>query len=567
VGEIMASKKYGQEYGKDGMAPSGPADAPLGPGVLEQDPVTFEVVNSALHAICAEMKSIIMRTSFSPLLSLSADLSCALLDVRCNVIAQGVDIPVHLGAARYTGQAALKYYPPETWRDGDGVLLNDPYEGGTHLPDMSLLTPIFSQGILVGFALSRIHWPDIGGIAAGSSSVSDEIIKEGLRIPPIRILDEGAVREDVLRLILANVRVPGDRKGDFHAALAGHKRATERVIELCARYGTNVITRIMADTQAYSRRLVEARLRDLPDAEVVREETLDSDGVDPDAAPLVRVRIKKTGVRLIFDFTGSSPCVAGPINAPLPVTASAVFYTVLSFLGGDISPNSGVYAGVEIIAPENSIVHAAYPHPVVAANTETANRMADMLLGALGEAYPQLACAGSYGSACVYTMGGVVPESHRPFVHYETIGGGMGATAAGRGISGHRVHMGNTMNLPIEGMEASMPVRFIEYGIVRGSGGSGRHPGGDGVRKTIEVLTDHVRASVLGERTKTPAAGSSGGSAGALARFCIESADGARRELVAKSGPHRLMKGDRLVMVTAGGGGWGAHEPSDGSQA
>ncbi len=531
------------------------------PTVLERDPVTFEVVNSALHAICAEMKSVIMRTSFSPLLSLSADLSCALLDVHCNVIAQGVDIPVHLGAARYTGTAALARYPLDTWEDGDGVLLNDPYEGGTHLPDMSLLTPIFSRGAHVGFALSRIHWPDIGGIAAGSSSVSDEIIKEGLRIPPIKILERGRIREDVLRLILANVRVPADRKGDFHAALAGHARATERVLDLCMRYGESAVTEIMADTQRYSRRLVEARLRGLPDAEVEHAESLDGDGIDPDAAPLVKVRIRKAGSTLAFDFTGSSACVAGPINAPLPVTASAVFYTVLSFLGGEISPNSGVYEGVEIIAPEGSIVNATYPFPVVAANTETANRIADILLGALGKAYPELVSAGSYGSACVYTMGGINPAHGGPFVHYETIGGGMGGTAQGPGVSGHRVHMGNTMNLPIEGMEASMPVRFINYEIVRGSGGRGLHRGGDGVRKTVEALADNLEASVLGERTRTPAAGISGGADGGLASFEIRSPAGIRG-LAAKSGPHRLMKGDQLIMVTAGGGGWG-REPRE----
>ena len=493
------------------------------PTVLEQDPVTFEVVNSALHAICAEMKSVIMRTSFSPLLSLSADLSCALLDIDCNVIAQGVDIPVHLGAARFTGHAALARYPIETWKEGDGVLLNDPYEGGTHLPDMSLLTPIFSQGIHVGFALSRIHWPDIGGIAAGSSSVCDEIIKEGLRIPPIKILEQGNIREEVLRLILANVRVPSDRKGDFHAALAGHARATERVQELCDRYTPATIVKIMADTQEYSRRLVRAKLRELPDTEVSHEETLDGDGIDPDIAPFVKVRIKKTGADLLFDFTGSSPCVAGPINAPLPVTASAVYYTVLSFLGGDISPNSGVYAGVEILAPAGSIVNATYPFPVVAANTETANRIADILMGALGKAYPEMVSAGSYGSACVYTMGGIHPASARPFVHYETIGGGMGATASGDGVSGQRVHMGNTMNLPIEGMETAMPIRFINYEVVRGTGGDGKHIGGNGVRKTVEVLTDDIQASVLGERTRTPAAGIAGGQPGALGYFRLHS--------------------------------------------
>lgn len=526
------------------------------PSILERDPVTFEVVNSALHAICAEMKSIIMRTSFSPLLSLSADLSCALLDETCNVIAQGVDIPVHLGAARYTGKAALARYPVTTWHEGDGVLLNDPYEGGTHLPDMSLLTPIFAQQRLVGFALSRIHWPDIGGIAPGSSSVSDEIFKEGLRVPPIKVIERGQTREDILRLILANVRVPGDRNGDFRAALAGHGRATQRVKQLCERYGTDTIVEIMADTQTYSHRLVEAKLRDLPDAEIQCAESLDGDGIDCDAAPLIKVWIRKAGTSLTFDFSGSSPCVAGPINAPLPVTASAVFYTVLSFLGGDISPNSGVYADVEIIAPPGSIVNATYPHPVVAANTETANRIVDILLGALGVAYPRQVSAGSYGSACVYTIGGINPETDRPFVHYETIGGGMGASAAGPGVSGQRVHMGNTMNLPIEGMEASMPLRFIRYEIVRGTGGSGQYEGGCGVRKTVMALADGLRVSVLGERTRTPAVGVSGGGNGSLAAFRILTGQG-ERVLGAKSGPHVLAIGDCLDMTTAGGGGWG----------
>ncbi len=524
--------------------------------ILDRDPVTFEVVKSALYAICAEMKSVIMRTSFSPLLSLSADLSCAILDRDCNVIAQGVDIPVHLGAARFTGLSALKAFPRETWRQKDGVLLNDPYEGGTHLPDMSLLTPVFADGELIGFALSRIHWPDVGGIAAGSSSVCDEIIKEGLRVPPVKIIEGGVVREDVLRLILANVRVPADRKGDFQAALAGHARATERMLELCGRYGAAVVTGVMADTQSYSRRLVEGRLVELPDADVTNEETLDGDGIDADAAPLVKVRIRKTGTTMSFDFTGSSPCVRGPINAPIPITSAAVYYTVLAFVGGDIAPNSGVYAGIEIIAPEGTVVHATYPAPVVAANTETANRLVDILMGALAKAYPKRVSAGSYGSACVYTFGGFDPLRKRPFVHYETIGGGMGATAAGAGPSGLRVHMGNTMNLPIEGIEAALPVRYLNYEIVPTSAGNGLHAGGAGVRKTFETLVDGIEASVLGERTRTPARGVAGGGDGGLARFRLLSPAG-ERELAAKSGPHILARGDRLEMTTAGGGGWG----------
>lgn len=525
--------------------------------ILTSDPVTFEVVRNTLYATCAEMKSVIMRTSFSPLLSLSADLSCALLDLDCNVVGQGVDIPVHLGAAALSARAALRHFPAETWRDGDGILLNDPYEGGTHLPDVTLMTGLFPDGKLLGYVTSRIHWPDIGGIAAGSSSVTNEILKEGLRIPPVKVIEQHVVRDDILRLVLANVRVPEDRMGDFLAALAGHKRATQRMMELCDRYTADVVAAVMAESQEYSRRLVSARLRQLPDADVSHEETMDGDGIDPHTAPTVRVRVTKTGDRLKFDFTGSSPCVAGPINCSLPMTSAVVYYTVLALTGGDIAPNAGAYADVEIVAPAGTLMHAVYPYPVVAANTETSNRVVDIVMGALSKAYPERVAGGGYGSACVYTLGGIDPTRNgRRFVHYETIGGGMGATAHGPGASGIRVHMGNTMNLPIEGVEAALPVRFLEYRIVRESAGQGLHAGGCGVRKSLTALVDGIEASVLGERTLTPARGVAGGGDGALARFTLRTAGGVRR-LDAKSGPHRLDRNDVLEMTTAGGGGWG----------
>ena len=228
--------------------------------IIDRDPVTFEVVRSALYAICAEMKSVIMRTSFSPLLSLSADLSCALLDSKGKVVGQGRDIPVHLGAVPYTVQAAFKEFSIETWKDGDGVVLNDPYLGGTHLPDVSLIMPVFHKSRLHGFSISRVHWPDIGGIAAGSSSVCDDIIKEGLRIPPLRLVEGGKPRNDILNFILSNVRVPEDRHGDFRAMLAGAERAKRRLQELLNRHGAEVIAEVMSDTQTYSARLVRNRL-------------------------------------------------------------------------------------------------------------------------------------------------------------------------------------------------------------------------------------------------------------------------------------------------------------------
>ncbi|WP_454631631.1 hydantoinase B/oxoprolinase family protein [Bradyrhizobium cenepequi] len=525
--------------------------------IIDRDPVTFEVVRSSLYAICAEMKSVIMRTSFSPLLSLSADLSCALLDAHGNVVGQGRDIPVHLGAVPFTVRAAFAIFDVASWKPGDGVILNDPYAGGTHLPDVSLIMPIFHNEILCGFSLSRVHWPDVGGIAAGSSSVSNEIFKEGLRIPPLKIIERGQPREDILALILANVRVPQDRHGDFRAQIAGARRAELRVCELAERYGVEVLAEVMADAQTYSQRIVRRRLAALPDAVVEHEEALDGDGIDENCRPIVRARIEKKGDTFLVDFTGSSPCVAGPINSPFAVTASSVYYTLLSLAGGDIPPNNGVYEVASIIAPEGTIVNAAYPAPVVAANTETSNRLVDILLAAIAKVYPELVPAGSYGSACVYTLGGVHPATGRRFVHYETVGGGAGATARAVGANGIRVHMGNTMNLPIEAVEAALPVRFASYELVPESAGRGQHRGGAGVRKVIEILADGVEASVLGERTLTPAHGVAGGGNGDVARFGHWRVDGTSVSLSAKSGPHLLRKNERLEMITAGGGAWG----------
>lgn len=528
--------------------------------IIDRDPVTFEVVRSALYAICADMKHVIMRTSFSPLLSLSADLSCALLDANGCVVGQGRDIPVHLGAVPFTVRAVFDAFPIAGWRPGDGVIVNDPFAGGTHLPDVSLVMPIFHGERLCGFSLSRVHWPDVGGIAPGSSSVCDDIIKEGLRIPPLRIIEDGEPRPDILALVLANVRVPQDRYGDFRAQITGANRAAQRVRELAERFGADTLAEIMADAQTYSRRLLRRRLASLPDAEVEHEETLDGDGIDAAARPRIRVRIAKAGERFRVDFTGSSPCVRGPVNAPFAVTASSVYYTLLALAGGDVPPNQGVYDVADLVAPEGTIVNATYPAAVVAANTETSNRIVDVLLAALAKAYPGRVPAGSYGSACVYTLGGIEPRTGTRFVHYETVGGGGGATRNAAGASGVRVHMGNTMNLPIEAAEMTMPVRFLAYELVASSGGAGLHRGGAGVRKSVEILAEGIEASILGERTQSPAHGVSGGGSGQVARFTLSGRDGGRKELPAKSGPHRLQAGDRIEMMTAGGGGWGAAE-------
>lgn len=524
------------------------------------DPVTFEVVRSGLYAICEEMKSSIMRASFSPLLSLSADLSCALLDDEGNVVAQGNDIPVHLGAMPHSAQGILARYPAESWRPGDAVLCNDPYSGGSHLPDMTLLTGIFAEGALVGFAASRVHWPDVGGIAPGSSAVTDEIIKEGLRLPPIKIVKAGVVDDELWSVLFANVRVPQDRIGDFKAQIAGNNRGVERVEGLARRYGSATLMDILTATQDYSQQLIEATITGLPDGTYNATHHLDGDGYTEDTgdgALSIAVTITKSGKQMHCDFTGSAPQARGPMNAPLSVTTSACNYLLLALAGGEVQPNSGAYRPLTITAPEGTLVNPRYPAPVVAGNTEMSNRLVDLLLEALAPAAPELAIGASYGCAGVWAVGGVDPSRDRRFVHLETTGGGMGASADGPGLDGHRVHMGNTMNLPIEAVEAALPIRIETYELIDGSGGDGNHSGGMGARRSVHALVDDVQFSLLFERALHPAKGAAGGQSGRAARFFVRHPNGSEMPLSSKTLAGHLQAGDTLVMETAGGGGWG----------
>ncbi len=531
-----------------------------GLGAMGADPITFEVIRSGLYAICEEIKSHIMRASFSPLLSLSADLSCALLDRDGNVVAQGNDIPVHLGAMPFSARGILKRYPADTWQPGDAVLSNDPYSGGSHLPDMTLLSGAFADGKLIGFAASRVHWPDIGGSSPGSSAVTDEIIKEGLRLPPVRIVRAGEVNQELWSVLFANVRVPSDRIGDFKAQIAGNARGVERMEGLARRYGADVLVEILEATQQYSQRLIEAVIETIPDGTYRAEHHLDGDGYTHDRGDgpfAIAVTITKTGKTLHFDFTGTAAQARGPMNSAFSVTNSVCGYLMLALANGEVQPNSGAYRPLKVTAPEGTLVNPTYPAPVVAGNTEMSNRLVDLLLEALAPAVPQLAIGASYGCAGVWAVGGVDPRTARRFVHIETTGGGMGASRDGAGLSGHRVHMGNTMNLPIEAVEAGIPIRIDAYELIDESGGEGVHPGGMGSRRSVRALVDGVQFSLLFERALHPARGIAGGGAGAPARFFVRKVDGSTIELASKTVAGQLNAGDVLVMETAGGGGWG----------
>lgn len=531
--------------------------------VLKGDPITFQVIRGALYGICAEMKTVMTSGAFSPLLSLSADFSCALLDRDGNVVAQGDDIPVHLGAMPFSARGILARFPADTWAPGDAVLSNDPYSGGSHLPDMTLLTGIFEDDQVIGFSASRVHWPDVGGSAAGSSAVTDEIIKEGLRLPPVKIIKSGEMDPDLRSIIFANVRVPSDRIGDFEAQIACNARGSKRVAELVTRYGRDVVCQVFQETQTYSRSLAKVVLESVPDGVFRAEAHLDGDGfvTDTGSGPLrLEVRITKQGARIGFDFEGTSRQARGPMNASLAVTASACYYVVLALGGGEIPPNSGSYQLIDVTAPEGTLVNPRYPAPVVSGNTELSNRIVDLLMSALAKAIPDIAVGESYGCGGVWAIGGTDIQRNRAFVHVETTGGGMGASKSTPGLDGHRVHMGNTMNLPVEAVEAAFPIEFDCYELIEDSRGPGIHPGGAGVRRSIRALSDGIEFSLSFERKHHPARGIAGGGAGRCANFYIAHPDGTRTELASKTKAGWLVAEDVLVMETAGGGGWGDAE-------
>jgi N-methylhydantoinase B len=531
--------------------------------IISSDPVTFEILRNSFYSICEEMKSVIMRAAFSPLISLSSDLSCALADANGKVIAQGNDIAVHLGAMPYSIRGALESVSPADLRPGDAILTNDVYRGGSHLPDMTMITPIFSGKELIGYSVNRTHWPDVGGSAPGSSSVNEEIYQEGIRIPPVLIFRDGELDPQLSEVVFANVRVPEERRGDLHAQFAGNMRGLVRLEELVHRYGLDCVRRVMEETLRYSRYLIENEISNIPDGTYQFEEYMDGDGYSAgpeDKGLRLYAEVKIHGPTVTVDFTGSAPATKGPVNAPFSVTASSVYYTILAVTNPSIPPNAGCYEPITIIAPQGSIVCAEHPFPVVSANTETSNRIVDVLLGAFSTAIPERVIAGSYGSACIVTMGGINPRTGSGFVHYETVGGGMGAGPNGDGISGHRVHMGNTMNVPVEAIEAAYPVRIVSYELIAGSGGGGKYHGGLGVRRVYEALEQGVRFSVLCERGLHPPWGLSGGEPGRTASFYILDPEGTKLNLSSKVASLELPRGHGLFVETAGGGGYGSPE-------
>lgn len=529
---------------------------------MKADPVKLEIYKNLFHAVAEEMGAALRRTAFSPNIKERRDYSCALFSPAGVVVAQGDHMPVHLGAMPMSVEAALRELG--VLESGDVACLNDPFRGGTHLPDITLVAPVYAPHAptLLGYVASRAHHADVGGSTPGSMPLAREIYQEGLRLPPVRLVRRGERVQDLWRLLLANVRTPEEREGDLDAQLAALHTGARRLEELVARRGEPVVLEAMDALVAYADRLVLAGLARITPGRYRAEDVMDDDGFGHSEIP-IRVALDVRPERLVVDFTGSAPQTEGGINAVAAITASATRYVVRcvveALLGEPLPAGGGSMRAVELRLPPRSIVAAAAPAGVAAGNVETSQRITDVLLRAFANALPEVVPALSQGTMNNITVGGLDPRTDAPFAYYETVGGGMGAGPQGPGLSGVHTHMSNSLNTPIEALEHAYPFRIVEYSIRRGSGGAGVHPGGDGLRRDLAVLTD-AQVTLLCERRHHPPTGAAGGSDGAPGENLLIRADGTEECLPGKV-TFYARAGDVVSVSSPGGGGWGAPQP------
>ncbi|MDP9268280.1 MAG: hydantoinase B/oxoprolinase family protein [Acidobacteriota bacterium] len=519
------------------------------------------------------MGAALRRTAFSPNIKERRDYSCAVFDAGGAVIAMGDHMPVHLGSMPMSVRAAIDRLD---LAPGDVAMLNDPFAGGTHLPDITLVAPVFisSRELSRGrrsqpdfYVANRAHHADVGGAYAGSMGLCREIYQEGVRIPPVKLVAGGELQRDVLSLLLNNVRTPAEREGDLGAQLAACHTGEVRLREVSERYGLARVNAAMGALLDYSERMMRAFLAKVPPGEYRAEDFLDNDGVTDTPVKIVatitvspsarRARSGASGLQKLVtvDFTGSDPQVAGPLNAVAAITYSACFYVFRCLLEEDVPATAGLMRPIEVIAPEGTIVNARPPAAVAGGNVETSQRIVDVLLRALAQALPERIPAGSSGTMNNLTIGGDDPRTHSPFAYYETIAGGFGARPTKDGVSGIHTHMTNSLNTPAEALEYAYPFRVTRYSFRRGSGGAGKHCGGDGIVREIELLTG-AEVTLLADRRERGPYGLNGGADGAPGRAVVIHRDGSELELGGKASV-RLRAGERIRVESPGGGGWG----------
>ncbi len=543
---------------------------------MEVDSVTLEVVRNACIAIAEEMNAALIRTSYSPNIKDRRDCSCAVFDFvpysgkdsgshgdesGVEMISQAENQPVHLGAMPFSVRAAIERFPRDSLSAGDAILLNDPFHGGAHLPDLTLVSPVINDEELLGFVANRAHHADVGGGQAGSVSAdSVDIFQEGIRIPPVKLFEEGKENEDVMEIILSNVRTPDERRGDLRAQQAANETGKTRFLELVDKYGSNELASILSEIKNYSERRMRDEISELPDGKYSFSDVLDDDG-QGQTDIVIQATVSISGTDVTVDFTGTAEQVAGAINAPFAVTASATYYAVRCVTDPSIPPNHGCYRPISISAPSGTIVNAEAPAAVVGGNLETSQRVTDVLLGAFGDVVPSRVIGACQGTMNNITLGGSDPRDGSPYAFYETEGGGFGGRASGDGMDGVHVHMSNTLNTPAEVLETAYPLRIVRYELRSDTGGAGEFRGGLGIRRDIEIRDHTASFSLLADRRRHAPFGVNGGKAGAMGEDYLWE-DGEWVRIAGKSS-HELGPGSVVSVRTPGGGGFGSPEERD----
>ncbi len=517
------------------------------------DAMRLEIFKNIFHSIAEEMGAALRRSAFSPNIKERRDYSCAVYDNNGEVLAMGDHMPVHLAsmpASVAAARAAL------TFDSGDIALLNDPFWGGTHLPDLTLVMPVFLAGKTAPqfFIASRAHHADIGGALPGSMGPASEIFQEGLRIPPLKIFRNGQIIRDVLSLVLANVRTPAEREGDLSAQIASCRLGERRLRQVAAKYGMREVARYAGHLLDYSEKMMRDTIRSLRPGIYRAEDFLDGDGIGN--KPLrIRVKIQIAASSALVDFTGSAPQCPGNVNAVEAIAVSAVYYVFRSLLKEEVPATSGLLRPIKVIAPSGTIVNATLPAAVAGGNVETSQRMVDTLLLALAKAAPRQIPAASQGTMNNLTFGGLnLSRNGQPFTYYETIAGGCGASSRGDGANATHSHMTNSWNTPTEVLEEIYPVRVKRYAIRSRSGGEGRNRGGDGIVRELEFLCA-AEVGLLADRRETAPYGLQGGVNAKRGKNTL------KRGATSKSLPGKtsfaVKAGDILRIETPGGGGWG----------
>ncbi len=524
------------------------------------NPIRLEVYRHLFFSIAEEMGTVLKRTAYSPNIKERRDYSCAVFDGQGQLVAMGDHMPVHLGSMPLSVKAALEAAP---MIPGDVVIVNDPFSGGTHLPDITMVAPVYRPSPdfdrPLFFVASRAHHSDIGGMTPGSMPLSQEIFQEGVIIPPLKLYEAGDLNRSLLRLLLHNVRTPVEREGDLAAQVGSLRVGEKRLLELMERNGADELETYVKALQDYSERMVRKLIAAIPDGEYSAEDFLDDEGMSERTSRQVKIKVtvKVKGDSMCVDFSGTDAQVQGSLNAVRAITVSAVFYIIRCLASDEVPSTAGLLRPVEVLAPQQSVVNASYPCATAGGNVETSQRIVDVVLRALAHAMPERIPAASSGTMNNLAMGGLRPSGQQPFSYYETIGGGMGAGPHGKGDNGIHTHMTNSLNTPIEALESEFPMRVREYRLRANSGGRGKHRGGDGLIRSLEMLTA-ARVTMLSERRKLSPYGLSGGGSGKKGMNFVTLL-GRRKKLPGKF-TMDLGRGDILTIETPGGGAWGGSE-------